>query len=90
MKITKELLGKAAGREIYKYTIINKSGASVELGSIGAGVLAINVPDRDGKLADVVLGYPDAESYFEMALAQGNAPAAMPTASPLGSFLWMA
>ncbi len=86
MKITKELLGKAAGREIYKYTIINKSGASVELGSIGAGVLAINVPDRDGKLADVVLGYPDAESYFGDGPCAGKCPGRYANRIALGKF----
>lgn len=84
MNITKKLFGvaplvgsnaQAEGKvEIYKYTITNASGASVELCSIGAGVLAINVPDRDGRLADVVLGYPKAESYFGDGPCAGKCP----------------
>ena len=60
--ITRELWGKCpvSGKEIYRYTIVNGTGASVQLSSLGAGVVAITVPDRNGVLADVVLGYPHA------------------------------
>lgn len=55
-------------------TLTNASGASVTLGSIGAAVVAVNVPDRDGKLADVVIGYPEAESYFYDGPCAGKVP----------------
>ena len=42
----------------------NSSGASVTLTNIGAAVVGINVPDRSGTMADVVLGYPKAEDYL--------------------------
>ena len=65
MQIEKTLWGKTAdGREIYLYTLTNESGASVKLSSIGAGIVSIVVPDKNGKMADVVLGYPVPESYF--------------------------
>ena len=73
--IKKELWGTAeCGKEIYKYTMTNASGASVVLGSIGAAIVGINVPDRDGKLADVVIGYPDAASYFADGPCAGKIP----------------
>ena len=50
--------------EITTYELINASGASVKLSSLGAGILEIKVPDRDGKLADVVLGYKELKDYF--------------------------
>ena len=61
MEITKELWGTAPdGKEIYKYTLKNASGAYVQLGSVGAAIVSVVVPDKDGKLDDVVLGYPNA------------------------------
>ncbi len=74
MKITKEVWGSAQGKEILKYTLENKAGASVVLSSIGAGIVSINVPDRDGRLADVVIGYPKAESYFGDGPCAGKCP----------------
>ncbi len=65
MEIKRELWGKSScGKEIYLYTIKNGSGAYVRLSSIGAGIVSAVVPDKDGNMADVVLGYPVAESYF--------------------------
>ncbi|MBE5808009.1 MAG: galactose mutarotase [Clostridiales bacterium] len=51
------------GREAKLYTMTNASGASVEITDFGGIIRAINVPDRDGKLASVVLGYPSVEGY---------------------------
>ncbi len=62
------------GKEICKYTLTNGSGASVELASIGAAIVSIRVPDRDGNLADVVLGYPDALSYVGDGPCAGKCP----------------
>ena len=65
MAINRKLWGKTPdGKPIYKYTLTNASGASVVLGSIGAAIVSVNVPDKDGKLGDVALGYGKAESYF--------------------------
>ncbi|MBR1927888.1 MAG: galactose mutarotase [Bacteroidales bacterium] len=75
MKITKESWGKGPdGKEIILYTIQNGSGAFVRLSSVGAGIVSIAVPDKDGKIADVVLGYPDADSYFADGPCAGKCP----------------
>lgn len=60
--------------EIKKYKLTASDGAYVELSSLGAGIVSIVVPDRDGVLADVVLGYPDAESYFGDGPCAGKCP----------------
>ena len=39
------------------FTLMNGRGASVELSSLGAGVLAVNVPDASGKIENVCLSY---------------------------------
>ena len=86
MKITKERWGEAQGKEIFKYTIENESGASVQLGSVGAAVVAVNVPDREGRLADVVMGYPKAESYFADGPCAGKCPGRYANRIALGRF----
>ncbi len=55
-------------------TLTNSSGASVTLCSVGAGIAGICVPDKHGKLADVVIGYPEAESYFCDGPCAGKVP----------------
>ena len=75
MDIKKELWGKTPdGKEIFRYTITNAKGASVQLGSVGAAIVSINVPDKDGKLADVVIGYPNALDYFADGPCSGKIP----------------
>ena len=65
MAVKRKLWSRAAdGKAIYKYTLTNSKGSSVVLCNIGAGIISINVPDRNGKLGDVVIGYRSAESYF--------------------------
>lgn len=87
MKITKELWGTSpCGKEILLYTITNESGAFVRLSSVGAGIVSIAVPDRDGKLADVVLGYPEAASYFADGPCAGKCPGRFANRIALGKF----
>lgn len=87
MKTTKELWGTSpSGKEIYLYTIENGSGAFVRLCSIGAGIVGIGVPDRDGKIADVVLGYSEAGSYFGDGPCLGKCPGRFANRIALGKF----
>ncbi|MDR1598734.1 MAG: galactose mutarotase [Oscillospiraceae bacterium] len=56
--VTREPFGRAPdGTPVDQFTITNASGASVSLVTLGGTITSINVPDRDGKLGDVVLGY---------------------------------
>lgn len=41
----------------------NGNGATAELSSLGAGIISICVPDKNGKLVDVVLGYDNIADY---------------------------
>lgn len=75
MSVTRKIWSRTAdGKAIYRYTLTNSQGASVVLTNIGAGIVAINVPDRDGKMGDVVLGYGKAESYFGDGPCLGKCP----------------
>lgn len=62
--VEKSYFGRLAdGTEIDLYKITNKSGASVTLQTLGAGIQALNMPDRNGKMADVVLGFDNPQDY---------------------------
>ena len=62
--IRKETFGKAAGGEqVDLYTLSNKKGMEVALTNFGATVVTLKVPDRAGKVADVVLGFDTLEGY---------------------------
>lgn len=88
MKIDKELWGKTPdGKEIFLYTLTNKSKAFVRLSSVGAGIVSIAVPDKDGKLADVVLGYPRPEDYFGDGPCAGKVPGRFANRIAKGRFI---
>ena len=57
-------LGVVGNKEIFSFTMQN-SQISVELTNYGASVLSIRVPDKDGKMTDVVLGYKNLEDYIK-------------------------
>ena len=64
MSITKKFFGRTPdGRDAYLYTMTNASGASVSVTDYGAHLVSVCVPDRNGALADVCLGFDSAESY---------------------------
>lgn len=51
------------GDSVYQYRLINPGGATMDVIDYGARVVRLFVPDRNGKLDDVVLGYDSIESY---------------------------
>ena len=53
----------STGEKVHKYTMKNPSGASVSVSDYGARYLSICVPDRSGKMDDVVVGFDDVASY---------------------------
>lgn len=59
---------------IQLYKITNGQGASVTLSELGAGIVSINVPDRDGRMADVVLGYKNPADYLYDGPCAGKVP----------------
>ncbi len=73
MKITIDTASTSKG-DAAIITLTNSKGASVVLSSIGAGIVEINVPDRDGKIADVVLGYKNIADYLYDGPTMGKTP----------------
>lgn len=73
MKIDKKFEQTPRG-EVTLITITNDNGASVTLSTLGAGIVSVVVPDRDGKLADVALGYASAADYIADGPCMGKTP----------------
>lgn len=55
----------AKGETAHKYTLTNTSGCRLVVSDFGALLLELHVPDRQGTLADVVLGYDNLADYEE-------------------------
>lgn len=68
-----EIFPTPAG-DIVRYTLTNASGASVTLQNIGAGIASIRVPDRNGRLGEVALGYADPASWLADGPCAGKTP----------------
>ncbi|MBN2573893.1 MAG: galactose mutarotase [Deltaproteobacteria bacterium] len=64
--VTEAVFGSLAdGRKVTLYTLTNASGAEARIINYGAIVVSLRVPDRHGKLRDVVLGYDDLAGYLK-------------------------
>jgi aldose 1-epimerase len=64
-KLEKKDFGKTAdGTPVDLYVLTNAKGAQAKITTYGGIVTELWVPDRDGKLGDVVLGCDDLKSYL--------------------------
>lgn len=64
-QIKKQSFGKTAGNEpVDLYTLTNSSGMEVRIITYGGTIVSLKAPDRNGKLADVVLGYERLDGYL--------------------------
>ena len=54
-----------SGEPVSLYTLSNDNGVSASFTDLGGTWVTMYVPDRDGKLVDVVLGYDSVEAYLE-------------------------
>lgn len=62
--ITCQPWGRHNDKGVILVTMQNSSGASIDITNYGATIVAVNVPDREGKLENVVLGYPTLDGYI--------------------------
>ena len=63
--VTSKPFGTADGKEVSLYTLRNASGAEATITNYGGIVVTLLVPDRTGKMVDVVLGYDDLAGYIK-------------------------
>lgn len=53
----------AEGREVYAYELSNQRSSSVRILSYGGTIQSWLVPNRDGTVTDIVLGFPTVKAY---------------------------
>lgn len=59
-----QVFGKTqSGKDVTLYTIKNEHGLSLSVIEYGATIVSLTVPDRDGTVRDVVLGYDTVAGY---------------------------
>ena len=74
--VQKSTFGQLAnGTAVDLYTLTNRHGLTAKVITFGATITEVNVPDRDGKFAGVVLGSPTLAAYqrnFQAASVMGR------------------
>jgi aldose 1-epimerase len=65
-RITRHRFGHTAeGTPVDLFTLTNRNGVEVKITNYGGIVVSLRVPDRNGTLGDVVLGYDALEGYLK-------------------------
>ncbi len=66
MSIKKESFGQTPdGKQVDLYTLTNINGLKAKIMTYGGILVSLEVPDHDGKLSDVVLGYDKLDDYVK-------------------------
>ena len=95
------LFGQVPEGDVYEVTLENRRGLKASILTLGATLRSLQVPDADGELRDVVLGYDTAGEYWQGdcflgatvgrfanrigGAALARAPARRPAATPTAS-----
>jgi aldose 1-epimerase len=57
--------GQIDGTPVDLFTLTNRQGCVLKLTNYGATLTELHVPDREGRLADVVLGFDNLQAYVD-------------------------
>ncbi len=60
-----------SGEEVWEYTLTNSHGLVLKVISYGCTITSLQVPDRNGVLEDIVLGFDDLEGYLQSGASMG-------------------
>ncbi len=58
-----EPFGSIGGQKVSLYTLKNANGVTAKITNYGGIIVSLLAPDKDGNLADVVLGFDSADEY---------------------------
>ena len=61
----KENYGTVDGKPVYLFTLSNKNGITFKITNYGGIITHILVPDKNGKMGDIALGYDSLKGYLE-------------------------
>lgn len=65
LEVTSQMFGKMPNEtEITSYTLSNQNGMKVDIITYGGRITQIGVPDRNGKIENVTLGFDNLEDYL--------------------------
>lgn len=67
-----EAFGEINNAEIQLHTLTNNHGMSVSLMDLGASIVRIVTPDREGQFADVTFGFDNAQGYLDYPFYVGS------------------
>jgi aldose 1-epimerase len=66
MGISRTSFGRTpSGKEVYLFTCVNASGATLKLTTYGAIVTSVEVPDRWGERSNITLGFDSLDGYLQ-------------------------
>ena len=63
--ISQKNWGEYNGHQIFLYELSNDNGVKASITNFGAAIQSLSVPDQQGNMADVVLGYDDLQGYID-------------------------
>jgi aldose 1-epimerase len=63
--ITHRAWGSIDNQDVFLFTLENSAGAFVEITNYGATLVSINVPDKNGRLENVIVGFPTLAGYLD-------------------------
>ncbi len=63
--IIKEAYGQVDGKDVDIYTLTNKNNLEMKVTNYGCTVTSLIVPDKDGNLDDIVLGFKTVDQYVK-------------------------
>jgi aldose 1-epimerase len=63
--ITRKAWGTVHKQDVFLFKLENSAGTFVELTNYGATLASINVPNKDGQLGNVIIGFPALASYLD-------------------------
>ena len=67
LSITQSAFGNTPdGQKVAAYTLTNRRGMQVDIITFGARIQAIKVPNKNGEMADVALGFDDVKGYIDL------------------------
>ena len=72
MAVKRSVFGTFEGKPVEAFTLTNRNGLKAKAMSHGARLIEMQIPDRGGRLADVVLGLEDVAGYAKSTLAMGG------------------
>lgn len=70
--IQKSEFGRLDGKDVSLFTLTNKNGMEVKITNYGGTITSLKVPDNEGNIEDVVLGFDELSGYRDKVYLSEN------------------